>query len=58
MVGKYHKANEENLMATVEKRFQTRIPYHVHGKPVQAAELSGATLINSFYNQHWNERGY
>ncbi|MCD4719919.1 MAG: DUF1778 domain-containing protein [Desulfobacula sp.] len=37
-------------MPGVEKRFQTRMPYHVHKKLIQAAELSGATL-NQFVVQ-------
>jgi len=31
-------------MPLTEKRFQTRMPYHVHDKLVHASELSGATL--------------
>lgn len=37
-------------MPIVEKRFQTRMPYHVHEKLINAAELSGATL-NQFVVQ-------
>ncbi len=37
-------------MSTVEKRFQTRMPYHVHEKLTQASELLGATL-NQFIVQ-------
>ncbi|MBW2368467.1 MAG: DUF1778 domain-containing protein [Deltaproteobacteria bacterium] len=37
-------------MPIVEKRFQTRMPYHVHEKLTHAAELSGATL-NQFVVQ-------
>ena len=37
-------------MPNVEKRFQTRMPHHVHKKLIQAAELSGATL-NQFVVQ-------
>lgn len=37
-------------MAIVEKRFQTRMPYHVHEKLISAAALSGATL-NQFVVQ-------
>ncbi len=31
-------------MAKVEKRFQTRMPYHVHERLTHAAEVLGATL--------------
>jgi len=31
-------------MPVTEKRFQTRMPYHVHDKLVHASELLGATL--------------
>jgi len=34
-------------MPVTEKRFQTRMPYHVHDKLVHASELLGATLIQS-----------
>lgn len=37
-------------MPRVEKRFQTRMPYHVHERLTHAAELSGATL-NQFVVQ-------
>ena len=37
-------------MPSVEKRFQTRMPYHVHEKLLHAANLSGATL-NQFVVQ-------
>ncbi|MFO7885961.1 MAG: DUF1778 domain-containing protein [Desulfobacteraceae bacterium] len=37
-------------MARVEKRFQTRMPYHVHERLMHAAEVSGATL-NQFVVQ-------
>ena len=37
-------------MLVTEKRFQTRMPYHVHNKLVQASELLGATL-NQFIIQ-------
>ena len=37
-------------MPSVEKRFQTRMPYHVHKQLIQAAELSGSTL-NQFVVQ-------
>ena len=37
-------------MPSVEKRFQTRMPYHVHEKLLLAANLSGATL-NQFVVQ-------
>ncbi|MDD9303023.1 MAG: DUF1778 domain-containing protein [Desulfobacter sp.] len=37
-------------MAGVEKRFQTRMPFHVHEKLIKAAELSGSTL-NQFVVQ-------
>ncbi len=37
-------------MQSVEKRFQTRMPFHVHEKLIRAAELSGATL-NQFVVQ-------
>lgn len=37
-------------MSAVEKRFQTRMPYHVHEKLVQASELLGASL-NQFIVQ-------
>ncbi len=37
-------------MPTTEKRFQTRMPYHVHEKLAHAADLSGATL-NQFVVQ-------
>jgi len=37
-------------MPTAEKRFQTRMPYHVHEKLAHAADLSGATL-NQFVVQ-------
>jgi uncharacterized protein (DUF1778 family) len=31
-------------MSVAEKRFQTRMPYHVHDKLAQAAEILGSTL--------------
>lgn len=37
-------------MSVAEKRFQTRMPHHVHEKLTQAAELLGATL-NQFLIQ-------
>ncbi len=37
-------------MAIAEKRFQTRMPSHVHEKLISAAALSGATL-NQFVVQ-------
>jgi uncharacterized protein (DUF1778 family) len=37
-------------MPVAEKRFQTRMPYHVHEKLAYAAELLGATL-NQFVVQ-------
>jgi uncharacterized protein (DUF1778 family) len=37
-------------MPVTEKRFQTRMPYHVHDKLVHASELLGATL-NQFIIQ-------
>jgi uncharacterized protein (DUF1778 family) len=37
-------------MPRVEKRFQTRMPYHVHERLAHAAEISGATL-NQFVVQ-------
>ena len=37
-------------MPVTEKRFQTRMPYHVHDKLVQASEFLGATL-NQFIIQ-------
>ncbi|MCK5509499.1 MAG: DUF1778 domain-containing protein [Desulfobacterales bacterium] len=37
-------------MPVAEKRFQTRMPYHVHNKLVQASEFLGATL-NQFIIQ-------
>lgn len=37
-------------MPTIEKRFQTRMPYHVHEKLSEAAELLGASL-NQFVIQ-------
>lgn len=37
-------------MPKVEKRFQTRMPYHVHERLTHAAEISGATL-NQFVVQ-------
>ena len=37
-------------MPTAEKRFQTRMPYYVHEKLINAAALSGATL-NQFVVQ-------
>ncbi len=37
-------------MTTTEKRFQTRMPHHVHEKLAQASELLGATL-NQFMIQ-------
>jgi len=37
-------------MSVIEKRFQTRMPYHVHEKLVQASELIGSTL-NQFVVQ-------
>ncbi len=37
-------------MPATEKRFQTRMPYHVHHKLVQASEILGATL-NQFMIQ-------
>ena len=37
-------------MPDVAKRFQTRMPFHVHEKLMRAAELSGATL-NQFVVQ-------
>jgi uncharacterized protein (DUF1778 family) len=40
----------EGAMQNVEKRFQTRMPFHVHEKLIRAAELSGATL-NQFVVQ-------
>ncbi len=37
-------------MPVTEKRFQTRMPHHVHDKLVHASELLGATL-NQFIIQ-------
>ena len=37
-------------MSRIEKRFQTRMPYHVHERLTHAAEISGATL-NQFVVQ-------
>ncbi len=37
-------------MSSVEKRFQTRMPYHVHEKLTEAAEILGSTL-NQFIIQ-------
>lgn len=37
-------------MPRVEKRFQTRMTYHVHERLMHAAEISGATL-NQFVVQ-------
>ena len=37
-------------MPRVEKRFQTRMPFHVHERLTHAAEISGATL-NQFVVQ-------
>jgi len=37
-------------MPVTEKRFQTRMPYNVHDKLMQASELLGATL-NQFIIQ-------
>lgn len=37
-------------MPVVEKRFQTRMPFHVHEKLSEAAELQGASL-NQFVIQ-------
>ena len=37
-------------MPVTEKRFQTRMPYHVHEKLVHASEILGATL-NQFIIQ-------
>ena len=37
-------------MPITEKRFQTRMPYHVHDKLMHASELLGATL-NQFIIQ-------
>jgi len=42
-------------MPTAEKRFQTRMPYHVHEKLAHAADLLGATL-NQFVVQSALER--
>ena len=38
------------VMSRVEKRFQTRMPYHVHERLTHAAEIYGATL-NQFVVQ-------
>ncbi|MCD6185477.1 MAG: DUF1778 domain-containing protein [Deltaproteobacteria bacterium] len=37
-------------MPRVEKRFQTRMPYHVHERLTHAAKISGSTL-NQFVVQ-------
>jgi uncharacterized protein (DUF1778 family) len=51
MIDKHRPAPKQGgFMPIVEKRFQTRMPYHVHEKLINAAELSGATL-NQFVVQ-------
>ena len=44
-------------MPVVEKRFQTRMPYHIHDKLSQAAEILGSTL-NQFIVQSALEKAY
>jgi uncharacterized protein (DUF1778 family) len=44
-------------MSAVEKRFQTRMPYHVHEKLAQAAEVLGSTL-NQFVVQSALEKAH
>jgi len=43
-------------MPVTEKRFQTRMPYHVHDKLVHASELLGEfSLLLKKLSQYWNK---